>query len=66
MSKVDIKKSFRVAYNFMETHLGTTDLRAFCADMRDTIAENKDDPLACRLISGIYDYICAESEKVMK
>lgn len=64
----DIKKSFRVAYHFMETHMGVASelgqVQALAGDLRDTLAENKDDPLACRLVSGVYDYICAESRRL--
>ena len=64
----EIKKSFRVAYQFMETHLGVASelgqIQALVGDLRDTLAANKDDPLACRLVSGVYDYICAESRRL--
>ena len=65
-----IKKSFRVAYQFMETHRTIVkergDIEQIAFDLGQAIAENKDDPLTCRLLSGVYDFICAESRRLGK
>lgn len=64
----EIKKSFRVAFQFAQNHLCamncTDEYRQLACDLTDVFAENKDDPLACRLVSGVYDYICAESKRL--
>ena len=67
VSEENIKKSFRVAYEFMRKHICVletcNDYQSVVMDLKKAFAENKDDPLTCRLISGVFDYICAESEK---
>ena len=54
----------------METHLGVASeigqIQALVGDLRDALAANKDDPLACRLVSGVYDFICAELRRLSK
>lgn len=65
-----IKKSFRAAYQFMETHRTVVkervDIEQIAFDLGQAIAKNKDDPLTYRLLSGVYDFICAESRRLSK
>ena len=69
-TEVQMKKAFRTAYEFMEKHntilLIADEFKNLATDLLDMYAENMDDPLTCRLLSAVYDYIGAESEKVLK
>lgn len=66
-SEQQMKTAFRVAYNFMDAHCAVLkDLesyKAFAGDLAVAFAENKSDPLTCRLISAVFDYVCATSER---
>jgi hypothetical protein len=54
----------------METHRTIVkergDIEQIAFDLGQAIAENKDDPLTCRLLSGVYDFIFAESRRLSK
>ncbi len=60
----DRKKAFRVAYDFLERHIEASgseqEYKALAEDLVKTFADCKDNPLACRLVSGVWDFICAE------
>lgn len=62
-----VKSAFRIAYNFMESHCevlsSQDDYRKLASDMADAFASNHNDPLACRMISAVFDFICATSER---
>lgn len=62
-----VKSAFRIAYNFMENHCevlnSQDDYRKLASDMADAFASNHNDPLACRMISAVFDFICATSER---
>ena len=62
-----VKSAFRIAYNFMENHgevlNSPDDYRKLARDMADAFALNNNDPLACKMISAVFDYICATSER---
>ena len=65
----DRKKAFRVAYNFLEQHLDAVEKKEeyleLAEDLATAFSENKDNPLACRLISGVWDFLCAESKRMI-
>ena len=62
-----VKSAFRIAYNFMENHgevlNSQDDYRKLAGDMAEAFASNHNDPLACRMISAVFDFICATSER---
>lgn len=64
----EMKKGFRVAYDFMNDHISALetpeDYLKLADDMRNAIADNMDHPLTCRLLSGVCDFICAESKRL--
>ena len=62
MEPAEIKKAFRAAYEFMEAHAGEDNYERLAAELSGAMATNKSNPLACRLLSGVYDFICAEAE----
>ena len=67
ISETHQKEAFRVAYNFLDKHPGdlcnNDEYKAVAADLYGAIVTNRENPLACRLLSAVYDFICATSQE---
>ena len=70
INESDQKYAFRVAYEFLKQHNNILtkpeEYKKLADDMSNAFAQYKDNPLACRLISGVFDYIGSESENAGK
>ena len=66
----EVKKAFRVSYDFLNNHASAintpAEYKSLAEDLCNAFAENMNNPLACRLLSGVWDFICAESKRLTK
>lgn len=62
-----MKSAFRVAYDFLEKHRGilrsADEYKSIADDMTGVFVSTEEDPLACRLVCAVYDYVCATSKR---
>lgn len=68
VTKEHYKQAFRVAYDFLESHnrvlAGYEDHQELLQDFMEAVKLSGLDSLTCRVLAGVYDFICAESKKL--
>jgi len=61
-------QAFRTAYDFLKDNRFSLQYPAeyelLARKLAEAFAKNRDNPLACRLLSGVFDFICATSKRL--
>ena len=67
VTKEQMKAAFRAAFNFMEAHNRVLEnhdeIVRLATYMKNSVAENGNDPLTIHLLAGVYEFICEQSSK---